>query len=810
MSHTTKALAGIGPDDGTQRAQVLIVGSGGREHALAWKIATSAHVARVFVAPGNGGTQHRHEHDRVHNVDIQANDHAALVAFAQREDITLTLVGPEAPLANGLVDLFSANDLACFGPRRVSAQLEASKAFAKSFMQRHGIPTAHSKLFDALEPAKAYVRELNGPCVVKASGLAAGKGVMVCDGVDDALAALDRIMAARAFGEAGASVLVEERLIGEEASVLAFCDGRIAVAMPAAQDHKRLLAGGIGPNTGGMGAYAPAPAVTPEISTFVQHEVFDRVMKGMREEAYPYVGILYAGLMITEDGPRVLEFNCRFGDPETQVLMALLDTDLFEIIQACIAGELAPDMVRWKGGAAATVVAASKGYPEAYERGFNIAGVESADRAEATRVFHAGTAWRERRWVTNGGRVLAVTGVGADLRAALDTAYAGMTCIGFAGMQVRDDIGYRALARLPEVNVVAAPSSSKSINYKDAGVDLAAGARAIDLMKDAVEDTHGPAVLSGVGAFGGLFDTAAFADVQAPVLVASADGVGTKTKVATALNRVDGLGYDIVNHSVNDILVQGARPLFFLDYIASSSLDPEQVAAVVTSCAAACKDAGVALLGGETAEMPGVYMPGELDLVGTIVGVVGRDEVIDGSRIAPGDVVFGLASAGLHTNGFSLARKVLEDQDLTAPRSDLGGKSLGDALLAPHVSYLGEVDALRAAGVDIKGLAHITGGGLIDNPPRILPDDTGLSLVEDAWTELPIFSIIRELGQVPDREMAHVFNLGLGMLVVVPVAQADTAAAALKAHTTQGGAQTWRVGHIHERGDGPSVVFVQG
>ncbi|MCO4762290.1 MAG: phosphoribosylamine--glycine ligase, partial [Myxococcales bacterium] len=500
MRHHTSALAGLGPDDGSQRAQVLIVGSGGREHALAWKISQSTHVARVFVAPGNGGTQHRHEHDRVHNVQISPNDHDGLINFARLEDIALTVVGPEAPLAEGLVDRFSAEGLKCFGPRRVSAQLEASKVFAKNFMERHGIPTAASKLFESLEPAKDYVRELDGPCVVKASGLAAGKGVAVCDTAEEAVAALDQIMGQRAFGEAGAAVLIEERLIGEEASVLAFCDGHIAVAMPAAQDHKRLRDGDLGPNTGGMGAYAPAPVMTPELSAFVQTQVFDKVMAGMEKEAYPYVGILYAGLMITKDGPRVLEFNCRFGDPETQVLLPMLDCDLYEIIAACVAGDLAPGMVQWRKGAAATVVAASGGYPipkdgETIPKGLPIGGIELADHARDTMVFHAGTQLAADGWQTSGGRVLAVSGVGGDLHQALDRAYAGIHRIGFDGMQVREDIGWRALARLPRPAPPPAPIPLVSSSYKSAGVDLAAGARAVALMKDAVEETNGPAVL---------------------------------------------------------------------------------------------------------------------------------------------------------------------------------------------------------------------------------------------------------------------------------------------------------------------------
>lgn len=311
-------------------------------------------------------------------------------------------------------------------------------------------------------------------------------------------------------------------------------------------------------------------------------------------------------------------------------------------------------------------------------------------------------------------------------------------------------------------------------SYREAGVDIEAGARAVELMKDAVRATYGPEVLLGIGAFGGLFDAAALKDMDRPVLVASTDGVGTKTKIAAALGRFDTIGFDIVNHCVDDILVQGARPLFFLDYIASSRLDPETAATVVRGCAAACQAAGCALLGGETAEMPGVYAAGEFDLVGTIVGVVDRSMIIDGSAIRPGDQVIGLASAGLHTNGFSLARRALEGWDLRSPLPELG-KSLGNSLLEPHRSYLPHVRRLHEAGVPIHGLAHITGGGLIDNPPRILPDGVAVRLHRGSWPIPPLFQLIQRAGGIDDHEMAHVFNLGLGMLVIVPAGQARTA-----------------------------------
>jgi phosphoribosylformylglycinamidine cyclo-ligase len=303
-------------------------------------------------------------------------------------------------------------------------------------------------------------------------------------------------------------------------------------------------------------------------------------------------------------------------------------------------------------------------------------------------------------------------------------------------------------------------------------VNIAAGARATELMSSAVRATYGREVLAGIGAFGGLFDASTLKLMRSPVLVASTDGVGTKTMVAARLERWDTIGRDLVHHCVNDILVQGARPLFFLDYIASSSLNPEQIATVVSGAAAACKDLGCALLGGETAEMPGVYQPGEIDLVGTIIGVVERERIIDGARIGTGDAIIALTSSGLHTNGYSLARRVLDGLDWNEPRQDLGGGSIGEALLAVHRCYLEPVRRLWQGGVDVRGLAHITGGGVVDNLPRILPEGVGAIIRRGTWQIPPIFSLIQNTGDIPDDEMFHVFNMGLGMLAVVPAEQA--------------------------------------
>ncbi len=308
--------------------------------------------------------------------------------------------------------------------------------------------------------------------------------------------------------------------------------------------------------------------------------------------------------------------------------------------------------------------------------------------------------------------------------------------------------------------------------YELAGVNIDASNRAKTLMTAAVKSTYGKEVLSGIGAFGGLFDASALKGMESPVLVASTDGVGTKTKVAARLNRWESIGHDLVNHSINDILVQGARPLFFLDYVASSQVQPEQIAAVVAGVAAACKEAGCALLGGETAEMPGVYLPGEIDLAGTIIGVVERSQIIDGSRIQSGDVIVGFPSTGLHTNGYSLARNVLDELDWSTEMPELGG-TIGDALLTVHRSYIPTVEQLQSAGIDIKGLAHITGGGLIENPPRIFPEGIGAVINRGTWKELEIFGLIQELGNVSDAEMFRVFNMGLGMIAVISREQAS-------------------------------------
>ncbi len=414
---------------------ILIVGGGGREHALAWSLAQSPDAGSIYIAPGNAGTAQCGT-----NVAIDSGDVEALVEFALANGIDLTVVGPEAPLAEGIVDRFQAAGLRVFGPARAAAQLETSKAFAKTFMRENDIPAAESLTFTDFDAALAAVREAPGPVVIKASGLAAGKGVVVCDDVAQAEAALRQMMVERTFGEAADVVLVEERLTGPELSLLAVTDGKTVVPLLPARDHKRVFERDQGPNTGGMGAYAPPPDADAALIRGIVTTVLEPVIAGMAERGTPYAGVLYAGLMLTPAGPKVLEFNCRFGDPETQAILPLLESDLLEMMLACTEGRLSADMVQFRPGACTTVVMAAPGYPGSYPNGLPISGLEAA-AGEGALVFHAGTALNGDLVVTNGGRVLAVSGRGSDVAAAAGQAYAGVDKIQFEGAHYRSDIG---------------------------------------------------------------------------------------------------------------------------------------------------------------------------------------------------------------------------------------------------------------------------------------------------------------------------------------------------------------------------------
>jgi phosphoribosylamine--glycine ligase len=418
--------------------RVLLIGSGGREHALAWKMTQSDRLEKLFVAPGNGGTQAIAE-----NVALDVTDHASVVDFALREQIDLVVVGPEVPLVAGISDDLRAAGLAVFGPSKVAAQLEGSKAFTKALCDEMGIPTAAYAKFDALEPALAYLDQQGAPIVIKADGLAAGKGVTVAETLEQAREAV-RDCFSGTFGAAGAEVVIEECLVGDEASLFAICDGEHTILLPAAQDHKRAFDDDKGPNTGGMGAYAPAPVMTDALIERAYREIVAPAIKGMAARGTPFSGVLFTGLMITKDGPKLIEFNTRFGDPETQVLMMLLESDVLDILEATAHGTLANVSPRWKREVALTVVLAANGYPGAYEKNTVIANAAGLD-SDTIQVFHAGTVGDGDRLLANGGRVLNVTAIGDDVGEARERAYAAVDAIDWPDGFCRRDIGWRAL-----------------------------------------------------------------------------------------------------------------------------------------------------------------------------------------------------------------------------------------------------------------------------------------------------------------------------------------------------------------------------
>uniref|UniRef100_A0A8C1M1B4 Phosphoribosylglycinamide formyltransferase n=1 Tax=Cyprinus carpio TaxID=7962 RepID=A0A8C1M1B4_CYPCA len=774
--------------------RVLVIGGGGREHALAWKLAQSPHVQQVLVAPGNAGTA---KNGKISNSAVSVNNHTVLAQYCKDHNVGLVVVGPEVPLAAGIVDDLMSAGVLCFGPSAKAAQLEASKSFSKSFMDRHNIPMARWSSFTDPQDACRYIRGAEFPAlVVKASGLAAGKGVVVARDKDEACQAVLDIMKDKAFGSAGETVVVEELLEGEEVSCLCFSDGVTVSPMPPVQDHKRLLDRDQGPNTGGMGAYCPTPQVSEEVLQEIQTSVLQKTVDGMREEGTPYVGVLYAGLMLTTEGAKVLEFNCRFGDPECQVLMPLLESDLYEVLMKTLQMELSLSPVQWlQDSAAVTVVMASAGYPAAYKKGLEITGLSQVSEM-GIQVFHAGTELKEGGGVmTSGGRVLTVTAVRPTLESALRSANEGVAVISFPDAVYRRDIGHRAIAHL-----------SRRLSYKDSGVDIAAGNRLVDLIKPLAKATARPGCNAELGGFAGLFDlkAAGFTD---PILVSGTDGVGTKLKVAQASGVHGSLGQDLVAMCVNDVLAQGAEPLFFLDYFSCGRLDVRVASSVIAGIADACQTAGCALLGGETAEMPGVYGPGEYDLAGFCVGAVERGAVLPRLRdITEGDLLIGIASSGLHSNGFSLVRQILQRSGLRLDSpAPFGrpGQTVGEALLTPTKIYSRLLHPILRSGA-VKACAHITGGGLLENIPRVLPPELAAELDACRWRMPAVFWWLQQEGGLSLDEMSRTFNCGLGAVLVVSKPEAQRVLRLL-----QDQEEAWIVGSLAHRPPGAAAVLIR-
>ena len=739
--------------------KVLIIGNGGREHALAWKLSQSDKVEKIFVAPGNGGTVLVPKTVNV-PIGLSKDEFEKLSLFAVNEQVDVVIPGPEQPLVDGITSYFEKVGIPVFGPSEKASVMEGSKSFSKDFMKKHNIPTAAYENFTDYDLAKKYIEGVDTKVVIKASGLAAGKGVLMPETKEEALNCLDQVMKSKAFGAAGDEVVIEECLEGDEISILAISDGYTIRSFPPAQDHKRALNGDLGLNTGGMGAYAPAPIATPEVLDVISKTILEPTIKGLRMDRISFRGVLFVGIMLTKSGPKVLEYNVRFGDPETQTVLGLLKTDLAEIILATVENRLDSIDIEIEKGYGATVVMAAGGYPEAYEKGDEITVGTLPKNVE---VFHAGTAAVDHKVVTAGGRVLAVTAWASTLREAVDLAYKGVGEISFKHAHYRTDIAHRAFKDADK------STNGKSITYEDAGVSVDAGNRFVEQIKAKVKSTRRKGADASIGGFGGVFDLKA-CEFRDPLLVSATDGVGTKLKLAQALDKHDTVGIDLVAMNVNDLVVQGAEPLFFLDYFASGHLVAKTAADFVSGVADGCIESGCALVGGETAEMPGLYEGTDYDCNGTSVGAVERDSILPlTDKMQAGDVLLGLASSGIHSNGFSLVRKIIEfaklDLNSTAPWDST--TTVGLSLLTPTKIYVKAIlDALKQS-TGIRGLAHITGGGIVENVPRVLPSHLNAVVDTKNWPLPEIFKWLAKAGNVPPSDISKTLNMGIGMVVVV-------------------------------------------
>ena len=776
--------------------RILLIGNGGREHALAWKLSQSPYVETIIVVPGNGGTAGLSK--VTNNTTVSADDYPALVDFAKKEKLNLVVPGPEAPLVDGVEGFFREARIACFGPSKEAARLEGSKTFSKDFMKKHNIPTAAYENFSNYEKARQYLDTISHNVVIKATGLAAGKGVIIPQTKAEAHQALKEIMLEKQFGSAGDEVVIEEFLEGDELSILSFCDGNTIKSLPPAQDHKRIGEGDTGLNTGGMGCYAPTTIATPELIARIEREILQPTIEGMRKDGFPMRGCLFTGLMITADGPKTLEYNVRFGDPETQTVLPLLESDLAQIMWACAApaGHGLPYLdhlpVKVRPGFSTTVVVAAPGYPNPYPKNIPM---QVASGTDGITIFHAGTKLSDNQLLTSGGRVIAANATGESLRAAVDKAYEGVKLIQFDGMYYRKDIAHRAFRQ---------KGASGKLTYAQSGVSIDAGNELVDRIKAAVATTQRAGADAEIGGFGGEVDLSPAGYPGAPILVGAIDGVGTKLIIAQKMSKHDTVGIDLVAMNVNDLVVQGAEPLMFLDYFGCSKLSVSVAASFIEGVAKGCIEAGCALVGGETAEMPDLYTGDDYDAAGAAIGVMKSEQRLPRKdAMVEGDVLIGLASSSVHSNGFSLIRKVVDKRGLqytdVAPWDS--NSTVGESLLTPTRIYVKPLlKVLASEGVAVKGLAHITGGGLTENVPRMLPMHLAAEVDVTTWEVPPVFRWLRQ--SVVPSEMARTFNNGIGMVMAVSLEGADGVVACLEAE----GEKVYRIGKLVSRGEGACVL----
>lgn len=810
----------------------LIVGGGAREHAITLKLLNDINCTEIHVAPGNPGIL-LSDPNRVKLLNIEATRVDLIVDWSIKNKPDLVIIGPENPLNCGLVDELHKSGVKSFGPTKSAAEIECNKQFAKDFMVRNHIKTAKYKSFSDSTLACEYIDSESGfkdGYVIKASGLASGKGVEIAFNKNDAKTAVKSFIDQKQFGSASEVIVVEEYIVGEECSVMAFSDGFDVEIMPVAQDHKKAYDNDIGPMTGGMGAICPYDLVESngKLKKSIEEGVIKRCIDGLAKEGRKFVGVLFAGLMIAPNNEDVfvLEYNCRFGDPETQSILPLITfKDVVEqkpqpfgrFLEACVDGTLNNYSIDYCTNCKLVgVVIADKNYPMSVKKNQLIQGLPEPTSPEqysnpssyinSSYIIHAGTKFGDnsnQTILTNGGRILTIVGIGKSILEAQQAALAKVSDINIDQSRFRSDIGFHTILREKSV-------FTQKLTYRESGVDIEKGEEFVDFVKKVVKRTNNPGTIPSIGAFAALFDLKK-TNLRDPILVSGTDGVGTKLKLALNMNNMTTIGQDLVAMCVNDVLVHGALPLFFLDYYACRSINLPIAKNVLQGIVDGCQIAGCSLIGGETAELSDIYRGNDIDLAGFAVGAVERDSMLPRSTaIDEGDVVLGLSSSGIHSNGFSLVRNFLKvnqiSLDSICPFETNNGsqQSIGDYLLTPtkiYANQVGRVLKLQDASMSkhpIKAMAHITGGGLIDNISRAIPSGFCAKLDADCWPIHPVFGWIMRDGPVSVSEMLKVFNLGIGMILIVAERHSQKVIDLLKLspELDNENAQVYRIGKI--------------
>ena len=708
-----------------QDLKIVVIGSGAREHAIADKFAQDDKISKVFVLPGNDGMIN----NKIEIVNITKNDE--ILKFCKKNDINLVFVGPEIPLVNGLVDKLQSNNINTFGPTKENAKLEGSKIYSKEIMKKYNIPTANYKKYTNIDDAKTDILINDFDIVIKYDGLAGGKGVFLPDTLEEACSIIDSIFDKKIFGRNN-KVIIEDRLEGIECSLMGFCNGKDIYFMPQAQDYKRKEDNDNGPNTGGMGSIAPVNILTDIEVTYLKG-LLSRLVEKLN-----YKGILYTGLMKTNEGIYVLEFNCRFGDPEAQVLLNLLDTDLYTICMDCINEN---DLnIKWNDKSCINVVLSHESYP--YDKSNNLLEIKGLNRMNCNiKKYYSSVIRKDKKLYTHGGRVMSLVYLDDDLMKCYKIIYNSIL-INYNDIYYRKDIGYKYISSL--TNTEANINNTGNIgllNYKDSGVDIDKGNNFVNEIKNICNNGK-------IGGFSGIVD------YKGIKIAATTDGVGTKLEIAKKLNKYDTIGIDLVAMCVNDLIVQGAKPLFFLDYLAVGKLDIEMSKNIIKGINEGCKQASCDLIGGETAEMPITYSEKNFDLAGFSVGIIEGD--VYPKKIVSGDLILGLASTGVHSNGFSLIHKILEKDSY-----DL------NELLTPTKIYVNDIEKIKNKfNKYIKGFCHITGGGLIENIKRILDDEHNISISYD-WHIPNVFKWIYKNSDMKINDMLKTYNCGIGMVIIM-------------------------------------------